>query len=181
MDLTYLCIMAPVEEALTSQNLLAPVYQLYPLGHSNKVQKYEKRSRKKQFKAKNDFKGIELDNKGRSIAILETPQTDINDKVHDDDEIELSRSEQWERLNELLLVITTILIFNVFSLLIAVFQVTLSDNGTVFNKKLILDSQESACPHLQTPSMQDSPSTLHVVKSTPPHGISIIRYYIFMI
>ena len=46
---------------------------------------------------------------------------------------------------------------------------------------LILDSQESACPHLQTPSMQDSPSTLHVVKSTPPHGISIIRYCICMI
>ena len=143
IDLTYLCIMAPVEEVLTSQNLLAPVYQLYPLGHSNKVHKYEKRSRKKHFKAKNDFKGIELDNKGRSISILDTPQTDINDKVHDDDEIELSRSEQWERLNELLLVITTILIFNVFSLLIAVFQVTSSDNGTVFNKKLILDSQET--------------------------------------
>ena len=143
IDLTYLCIMAPVEEVLTSQNLLAPVYQLYHLGHSNKVQKYEKRSRKKHFKAKNDFKGIELDNKGRSIAILDTPQSDVNDKVHDDDEIELSRSEQWERLNELLLVITTILIFNVFSLLIAVFQVTSSDNGTVFNKKLILHSQET--------------------------------------
>ena len=46
---------------------------------------------------------------------------------------------------------------------------------------LVLDSQESACPHLQTPSMQDSPSTLHVVKSTPPHGISIIKYCICMI
>ena len=143
IDLTYLCIMAPVEEVLTSQNLLAPVYQLYPLGHSNKVHKYEKRSRKKRFKAKNDFKGIELDNKGRSIAILDTPQSDINDKVHDDDEIELSRSEQWERLNELLLLITTILMFNATSMLIAIFQITWSKNGTAFNKRLILDSQET--------------------------------------
>ena len=99
--------------------------------------------REVEKKDKNECKGIELDNKGCSIAILDTPQTDINDKVYDDDEIELSRSEQWERLNELLLLITTILIFNVFSLLIAVFQVTSSDNGTVFNKKLILDSQET--------------------------------------
>ena len=136
IDLTYLCIMAPVEEVLTSQNLLAPVYQLYPLGHSNKVHKYEKRSGKKHFKAKNDFKGIELDNKGRSIAILDTPQSDVNDKVHDDDEIELSRSEQWERLNELLLLITTILIFNAFSLLIAILQITSPDNGTTFIKRL---------------------------------------------
>ena len=133
--------MAPVEEVLKSQNLLAPVYQLYPLGHSNKVHKYEKRSRKNQLKDKNDFKGIELDNEGPSKAILDTPQSDIND--HDNDEIELSRSEQWERLNELLLVITTILIFNVFSLLIAVFQLTSSDNGTAFNKRLIQHSQET--------------------------------------
>ena len=54
-----------------------------------------------------------------------------------------SRSEQWERLNELLLVITTILIFNVFSLLIAVFQITSPDNGTAFNKRLIQYSKET--------------------------------------
>ena len=60
--------MAPIEKVLASQNLLAPVYQLYPLGHSNKVvHKYEKRSRNKYFKDKNDFKGIELDNKSHSI------------------------------------------------------------------------------------------------------------------
>ena len=122
---------------------MATVNQPFPLVYPNNVHEYDKTGRKKHFKAKNVFKGIELDNKGHSIAILDTPQTDINDKVHDDDEIEFSRSEQWERLNELLLVITTILIFNVFSLLIAVFQVTSSDNGTVFNKKLILDSQET--------------------------------------
>ena len=133
--------MAPVEEVLKSQNLLAPVYQLYPLGHSNKVHKYEKRSRKKHVKAKNVFKEIELDNKDRSIPTLDSPQSVIND--HDDDEIELSRSEQWERLNELLLVITTILIFNVFSLLIAVFQITSPDNGTAFNKRLIQYSKET--------------------------------------
>ena len=119
IDLTYLCIMAPVEE----------------------VHKYEKRSRKKRFKAKNDFKGIELDNKGRSIAILDTPQSDVNDKVHDDDEIELSRSEQWERLNELLLLITTILIFNAFSLLIAILQITSPDKTK--DKRLLLHSQET--------------------------------------
>ena len=135
--------MAPVEEVLKSQNLLAPVYQLYPLGHSNKVHKYEKRSRKKHLKDKNDFKGIELDNKGHSITILDSPQSDINDKVHNDDEIELSRSEQWERLNELLLLITTILMFNVTSLLIAVFQITSTNDGTVFNKALILQSQKT--------------------------------------
>ena len=135
--------MAPVEEVLTSQNLLAPVYQLYPLGHSNKVHKYEKRSRKKQLKAKNVFKGTELVNKDHSVAILDTSQSDVNDKVFNDDEIELSRSEQWERLNELLLLITTILIFNVFSLLIAVFQITSTDNDTTINKRLILHSQET--------------------------------------
>ena len=131
--------MAPVEEVLTSQNLLAPVYQLYPLGHSNKVHKYEKRSRKKHVKAKNVFKEIELDN---NITILDTPQIEINEEVHNDDEIELSRSEQWERLNELLLLITTILIFNVFSLLIAVIQITSPDDTTI-NKRLILHSQET--------------------------------------
>ena len=136
-----MCIMAPVEKVLTSQNLLAPVYQLYPLGHSNKVHKYEKRSRKKHLKDKNDFKGIVLDNEGRSIAILDT-QSDINDKVHNDDEIELSRSEQWERLNELLLLITTILIFNATSLIIAFFQITWKAEGTVFNRALVLQSQK---------------------------------------
>ena len=119
IDLTYLCIMAPVEE----------------------VHKYEKRSRKKRFKAKNDFKGIELDNKGRSIAILDTPQSDVNDKVHHDDEIELSRSEQWERLNGILLLITTILIFNAFSLLFAILQITLPDKTK--DKRLLLHSQET--------------------------------------
>ena len=109
---------------------------------NNTLHKYEKRSTKKHLKDKNDFKGIVLDNEGRSIAILDT-QSDINDKVHNDDEIELSRSEQWERLNELLLVITTILIFNVFSLLIAVFQITSPDNGTAFNKRLIQYSKET--------------------------------------
>ena len=94
--------------------------------------------------------------------ILDKNQSGINDKIHNDeierstsdtvqndvihdheidlDEIELSRSEQWERLNELLLLITTILMFNVISLLIAVFQITSTNDGTVFNKALILQS-----------------------------------------
>ena len=127
---------------------MASVHQLFPLGHSNKVHKYEKKSRKKSSKAKNVFKGIELDNKVPSISILDTSPSDINDKVQYDDEIELSRSEQWERLNELLLLITTILIFNTTSLLIAVVQITWSDNGTAFNKRLILHSQETIGIHI---------------------------------
>ena len=97
--------------------------------------------------------------------ILDKDQSGINDKIHNDeierstsdtvqndeihdheidlDEIELSRSEQWERLNELLLLITTILMFNVTSLLIAVFQITSTNDGTVFNKALILQSQKT--------------------------------------
>ena len=122
---------------------MATVNQLLPIVYPNNVHRYEKRSRKKQLKAKNVFKGTELVNKDHSVVILVTPQSDNNDKVHNDDEIELSRSEQWERLNELLLVITTILIFNVFSLLIAIFQITSPENGTAFNKRLIQHSQET--------------------------------------
>ena len=122
---------------------MATVNQLLPIVYPNNVHKYEKRSRKKQLKAKNVFKGTEFVNKDHSVAILDTSQSDVNDKVFNDDEIELSRSEQWERLNELLLLITTILIFNVFSLLIAVFQITSTDNDTTINKRLILHSQET--------------------------------------
>ena len=121
---------------------MATVNQLLPIVYPNNVHKYEKRSRKKQLKAKNVFKGTELVNKDHSVTILVTPQSDNDDKVHNDDEIELSRSEQWERLNELLLLITTILIFNVFSLLIAVIQITSPDDTTI-NKRLILHSQET--------------------------------------
>ena len=71
-----------------------------------------------------------------------TSDTVLNDEIHDL-EIELSRSEQWERLNELLLLITTILMFNVTSLLIAVFQITSTNDVTVFNKALILQSQKT--------------------------------------
>ena len=122
---------------------MATVNQLLPIVYPNNVHRYEKRSRKKQLKAKNVFKGTELVNKDHSVAILVTSPSDVNEKVFNDDEIELSRSEQWERLNELLLVITTILIFNVFSLLIAIFQITSPENGTAFNKRLIQHSQET--------------------------------------
>ncbi len=47
---------------------------------------------------------------------LDTAQSSNIDKIHDDemvgDEIELTQSEQWDRFNELLILITTILIFN---------------------------------------------------------------------
>ena len=98
------------------------------------------------MRRKSHFKGIELDDKGRSIPLIvsiDTSESDIDDKVPDDEDIELSRSEQWERLNELLLLITTILMFNATSMLIAIFQITWSKNGTAFNKRLILDSQET--------------------------------------
>ena len=78
---------------------------------------------------------------------LDTAQKSNNDKIHDDkifeDEIELTQSEQWERVNELLLLITTILIFNTTYLFIAVFQITWSKDSTIFNKTLILHSQET--------------------------------------
>ena len=78
---------------------------------------------------------------------LNTPQNSNNDKIHDDkmvdDEIELTQSDQWERVNELLLLITTILIFNATSLLIAVLQITWSMDSTTFQKTLIFYSQET--------------------------------------
>ena len=40
---------------------------------------------------------------------------------------------------------------------------------------LIRDSHELACPHLQTPPMQDSPVTLHDVELSPPQYISIVK------
>ena len=62
------------------------------------------------------------------------------------DEIELNVEQidkQWEGVNELLLQITTFLIFNTTSLLIAVFAITWTKGGTVFNRTLILHSQET--------------------------------------
>ena len=92
--------------------------------------------------------GIELKGKENlSKGQLNTAQNINNDKINDDKrvdkEIELTHSEQWERVNELLLLITTILIFNVTSLFIAVFQITWSKDSTTFNKTLIFHSQET--------------------------------------
>ena len=70
-------------------------------------------------------------------------QNEINGKI---DEIELNVKEidkQWEGVNELLLQITTFLIFNATSLLIAVFAITWTKGGTVFNQTLVLHSQET--------------------------------------
>ena len=70
-------------------------------------------------------------------------QNEINGKI---DEIELNVKEidkQWEGVNELLLQITTFLIFNTTSLLIAVFAITWTKGGTVFNRSLVLHSQET--------------------------------------
>ena len=98
------------------------------------------KGKEKLFKRPNIFlkvNGVELD----------TPQNSNDDKIHEDEivdnEIELTRSEQWERVNELLLLITTILIFNATSLFIAVIQITWSKDSTTFNKTLIFHSQET--------------------------------------
>ena len=68
---------------------------------------------------------------------------EIQDREIDLDEIELTTTEQWERVNDLLLLITTILIFNATSLIIAFFQITWKVEGTVFNKALVLQSQKT--------------------------------------
>ena len=50
------------------------------------------------------------------LSTSDTVQNDTNREIHDPeidlDEIELTTSEQWERVNDLSLLITTILIFN---------------------------------------------------------------------
>ena len=84
--------------------------------------------------------------KPKGIKLNKAPR-DNNDKIHDsekdDDKIELTTSEQWERVNDLLLLITTIMIFNATSLFIAIIQITWKDEGTVFNKTLVLQSQKT--------------------------------------
>ena len=81
------------------------------------------------------------------LSTSDTVQSDTNVEIHDHeidlDEIELTTSEQWERVNVLLLLITTILIFNATSLSIAFFQITWKAEGTVFNKALVLQSQKT--------------------------------------
>ena len=70
-------------------------------------------------------------------------QNEINSKI---DEIELNVEQidkQWEGVNELLLQITTFFIVNTTSLLIAVFAITWTKGGTVFNRTLVLHSQET--------------------------------------
>ena len=51
--------------------------------------------------------------------------------------------KQWDGVNELLLQITTFLIVNATSVLIAVFAITWTKGGTVFNRTLVLHSQET--------------------------------------
>ena len=81
------------------------------------------------------------------LSTSDTVQNDTNVEIHDHeidlDEIELTTSEQWERVNDLLLLITTILIFNATSLIIAFFQITWKAEGIVFNKALVLQSQKT--------------------------------------
>ena len=78
-----------------------------------------------------------------SDTIQNDSNLEIQDREIDLDEIELTTSEQWERVNDLLLLITTILIFNATALIIAFFQITWKAEGTVFNKALVLQSQKT--------------------------------------
>ena len=78
-----------------------------------------------------------------SDTIKNDSNLEIQDREIDLDEIELTTSEQWERVNDLLLLITTILIFNATALIIAFFQITWKAEGTVFNKALVLQSQKT--------------------------------------
>ena len=72
----------------------------------------------------------------------DTNLDDINREINLD-EIELTTTEQWERVNDLLLLITTIVIFNATSLIIAFVQITWKAEGTVFNRALVLQSQKT--------------------------------------
>ena len=91
------------------------------------------------------FLRAKIISKSKGIKVNKAPRG-INDKIHDsekdDDEIELTTHEQWERVNDLLLLITTI-IFNTTSLLIAIIQITWKDKGAVFNKIIVLQSQKT--------------------------------------
>ena len=88
-----------------------------------------------------------IHNDEKDFDEIDTVQNDTNVEIHDHeidlDEIELTTSEQWERINDLLLLITTILIFNATSLIIAFFQITWKAEGIVFNKALVLQSQKT--------------------------------------
>ena len=90
---------------------------------------------------------IEEDYDEIELSTSDTVQNDTNLEIHnpeiDLDEIELTTSEQWERVNDLSLLITTILIFNATALIIAFFQITWKAEGTVFNKALVLKSQKT--------------------------------------
>ena len=87
-----------------------------------------------------DYDEIEL---STSNTVQNGTNLEIHDREIDLDEIELTTTEQWERVNDLLLLITTILIFNATSLIIAFFQITWKAEGTVFNKALVLQSQKT--------------------------------------
>ena len=104
-----------------------------------KYQNMKEKAEKMSFRPKivANPKGIKLNKAPRGMT----------DKIHvsekDDNEIELTTSEQWERVNDLSLLITTILIFNATALIIAFFQITWKAEGTVFNKALVLKSQKT--------------------------------------
>ena len=99
-------------------------------------------------KAEKMFLRAKIISKSKGIKVNKAPRG-INDKIEDDekddteiDEVELSTSEQWERVNDLLLLITTIMIFNATSLFIGIIQITWRDEGTVFDRTIVLQSQK---------------------------------------
>ena len=102
-----------------------------------KLDKSQRGINNKIHNTEKDYDEIEISTSDR------VQNVEINNHEIDLDEIELTTSEQWERVNDLLLLITTILIFNATSLIIAFFQITWKAEVTVFNKALVLQSQKT--------------------------------------
>ena len=102
-----------------------------------KLDKSQRGINNKIHNSEKDYDEIEISTSDR------VQNVEINNHEIDLDEIELTTSEQWERVNDLLLLITTILIFNATSLIIAFFQITWKAEVTVFNKALVLQSQKT--------------------------------------
>ena len=117
------------------------------IGINDKIHNDEKDYNEIEFSTsdtvQNDTHDHEIDLDEIEVSTSDKVQNDTQDHEIDIDENELSTSEQWERVNDLLLLITTILIFNATSLIIAFIQITWKAEGTVFNKALVLQSQKT--------------------------------------
>ena len=91
---------------------------------------------KSEIKAKIVIEGV--DN-------IEITNSDNNNEDEDFEygELELTKAAQWERVYELFLILTTIMIFNVSSLISVVFALTWTNEGKVINKVYYKYAQET--------------------------------------